>query len=163
MRDLIVSVLEAFGVGAVHVANNGREGYQKFLQYNPDIVITDWQMHPVNGIELIEKIRLDPSSPNRMVPIVLVTGYSAVTRVLQARDRGVTELLIKPFTASDLAKRLSHVINKPRDFVEAAPVYVGPDRRRRASDDYSGPRRRKVEANDIAMTPRENGESWEID
>lgn len=164
MRKLIVSVLEAFGVKDIYSAENGQQGFDKFKQFNPDIVITDWQMHPGNGIELIEKIRTNAASPNRMVPIILVTGYSAVTRVLEARDRGVTELLIKPFTANDLAKRLAHIINKPRDFIEAAPVYVGPDRRRRAGDDYAGPKRRRSESSASGSgNTKPAGSSWEID
>ena len=97
---------------------------------NPDIVIADWQMEPMNGIELTHEIRTNQLSPNRMAPVILVTGYSAITRVAQARDVGVTEFIVKPFSANDLAKRLAYVINKPRDFIDA-DGYFGPDRRRR--------------------------------
>ncbi|MCD8493875.1 MAG: response regulator [Alphaproteobacteria bacterium] len=142
MRKLICSVLDTLGVGRTVTANDGNHGFTMFCNERPDIVITDWHMEPVNGIELVQKIRTSPASPNKFVPVIMVTGYSAVPRVAQARDTGATEFLVKPFSANDLAKRIAHVINKPRDFIEAYD-YFGPDRRRRKPDDYRGPLRRE--------------------
>jgi DNA-binding NtrC family response regulator len=82
-----------------------------------------------------------------MVPIVLVTGYSALIRVAQARDAGVTEFMVKPFSANDMAKRIAYVINKPRDFVDAKD-YFGPDRRRRKDPGYRGSMRRQDDKKD---------------
>lgn len=141
MRKLIVSVLESFGIGKIHTADNGSEGFALYQKLNPDIIITDWLMQPVDGISLIKMVRSHVSSPNRTVPIIIITGYSAITRVMEARDNGVTEFLIKPFTANDLAKRISYVINRPRDFVHA-PRYFGPDRRRKKDDSYPANRRK---------------------
>jgi two-component system chemotaxis response regulator CheY len=86
-----------------------------------------------------------------MAPIILVTGYSARPRVEEARDAGVTEFLVKPFTATDLTRRLQHVINNPRNFIDYNG-YFGPDRRRKADELYNGPRRRE---DDI-------GETWNV-
>lgn len=141
MRKLIVSVLESLGVGKIHTAEHGRDGFTKYQRLNPDIIITDWLMKPVDGIELIKMVRHNPSSPNRTVPIIIITGYSAITRVMEARDTGATEFLIKPFTAADLAKRIAYVINKPRDFVQTKE-YFGPDRRRKKGE-FEGHDRRK--------------------
>lgn len=101
-------------------------------------------MEPIDGMSLIKNIRTHPSSTNRTVPIILITGYSAASRVKQARDIGVTEFLVKPFTGGDLAKRIAHIINKPRDFVQT-PKYFGPDRRRKKGDEYQGPQKRGSE------------------
>ena len=144
MRKLVTSVLETLGVGRIITASDGEEGYNTFLQENPDIVIADWHMIPMSGIELVHKIRREKASPNKMVPIVMMTGYSALPRVAQARDTGTTEFLVKPFSANDLARRIAYVINKPRDFIETAD-YFGPDRRRRIMPNYSGPRRRSTD------------------
>lgn len=141
MQKLIVSVLESLGVGHVYSADSGERGFEIFKRVNPDIVISDWHMVPMDGIALTREIRKNMLSPNRMVPVVLVTGYSAIARVAEARDAGVTEFLVKPFSANDLAKRIAYVINKPRDFIDSS-TYFGPDRRRRASPDYKGPWRR---------------------
>jgi len=141
MRKLVTSVLETLGVGRIMTASDGEEGYSMFCAENPDIVIADWHMLPMSGIELVHKIRREKSSPNKMVPIVMMTGYSAMPRVAQARDTGATEFLVKPFSANDLARRIAYVINKPRDFIETSD-YFGPDRRRRVLENYKGPKRR---------------------
>ncbi len=141
MLKLVSSVLGTLGVGTIYTASEGSEGYTLFAKKNPDIVVTDWHMKPINGIRLVQKIRTDKKSPNRTVPIVMMTGFSALPRVSQARDTGVTEFLVKPFSANDLARRIAYVINKPRDFIET-PDYFGPDRRRRSSDRHKGPFRR---------------------
>ena len=141
MRKLMVSVLESLGIKHVSVADNGQKAFDMFQRDNHDIVLTDWQMEPVNGIDLTKMIRGSVLSPNRMVPIILITGYSAWPRVSEARDAGVTEFLVKPFTASDIAKRVAHVINKPRDFIEVGEFF-GPDRRRRADPDFNGVKKR---------------------
>ena len=141
MLKLVSSVLDTLGVGQVYTAAEGSEGYDAFCMYNPDIVITDWHMKPTSGIDLVEHIRNKEDSPNRTVPIVMMTGFSAMPRVAQARDTGVTEFLVKPFSANDLARRIAYVINKPRDFIETND-YFGPDRRRRKIEDYKGPYRR---------------------
>jgi CheY-like chemotaxis protein len=141
MLKLVTSVLETLGVGTILSAKDGNEGYDVFCKQNPDIVIADWHMLPVSGIELVRKIRTDPQSPNKMAPIIMMTGYSAMPRVSEARDKGATEFLVKPFSANDLARRIAYVINKPRDFIETEDFF-GPDRRRRQIDNYKGPFRR---------------------
>lgn len=144
MLSLVVSVLEFFGFRNVMSAHDAAEGFEKFCQHSPDIVITDWLMEPFDGIELIEKIRNDERSPNRFVPIILMTGYSHRMRVEQARDMGVTEFLVKPFNARDLYTRIEQLIEKPRRFVELG-TFFGPDRRRRKPDGYGGPQRREAD------------------
>ena len=144
MRNLIIGVLDALGVGKIYSAEHGGAGFAEFKKMNPDVIITDWEMEPVSGFEMIQKIRNDPTSVNKTVPIILITGYSAKSRVIQARDVGVTEFLTKRFTGQDLAKRIAHIINRPRDFIETYSFF-GPDRRRRKIDDYEGPKRREID------------------
>ena len=62
--------------------------------------------------------------------------------VVEARDAGVTELIVKPVTASAVISRLGAVIYHPRQFVRTDD-YFGPCRRRKAMADYSGPERRR--------------------
>ena len=145
MRLLIAQVLKAMGVGRISQADGGERALALIRTNKPDIIITDWLMEPMDGLELTRRIRQDPKSPARLAPIILMTGYSAHSRVTQARDTGVTEFLVKPFTADALAKRIAHVITLPRDFI-AAPKYTGPDRRRKHDGNYKGPRRRDGDA-----------------
>lgn len=142
MLEITKTLLETFGVGKVLGARDGQEGFKLFCKENPDIVIADWMMKPTDGISLTRMIRNDPKSPNKFVPIILMTGFSEKRRVIQARDAGVTEFLVKPFTARDLFKRITQIIERPRQFVRSEDFF-GPDRRRKGADDYQGPRRRQ--------------------
>lgn len=147
MLEIAKSLLLTFGVGHVISASNGEIGYKRFCEYNPDIVIADWMMKPMDGISFTRMIRNDPSSPNAYVPIILMTGFSERRRVLQARDAGVTEFLVKPFNARDLYKRIAQVIERPRQFVRS-DSFFGPDRRRSRDtgiSNYSGPFRRELD------------------
>lgn len=142
MRDVISAVMDGLDVGQAIYAKDGENGFKKFKEFKPDIVITDWEMEPMDGIELIRQIRRNPNSPNQVVPVIFLTGYGAPERVKTARDAGVTEFLVKPFTADKLIQRITYVVNNPRDYV-VSKGYTGPDRRRIKKPDYSGPKRRK--------------------
>ena len=141
MLEVVTNALKFLGVGHVFNARNGEQGYQVFVKERPDIVITDWEMEPVDGLEMVKWIRRNSTSPKRTVPVIVMTGYAASARVAVARDKGITEFLVKPFTAHELARRIAYVIDAPRDFVETEEFF-GPDRRRRKSQ-YTGPERRK--------------------
>jgi len=145
MRQLLIVILQTLGIGKVVAANEGNEGFDLFCSEKPDIVITDWHMQPVDGIELTYKIRNDSASQNKTVPIIMLTGYSAANRIQRSRDAGATEYLAKPFTAESLIKRITYVIENPRDFIQTRD-YFGPDRRRRTALNYSGPQRRMSDA-----------------
>ncbi len=150
MLALTGSLLKIFGFDNVILAHDAEEGFQKFIKHNPDLVLTDWLMEPFDGTQLIKKIRTDDKSPNKFVPIIMMTGYSHKIRVEQARDSGVTEFLVKPFRARDLYARIEQLIEKPRRFVDAK-TFFGPDRRRKRNLEYDGPKRREVdEFTDIA-------------
>lgn len=146
MLKLVASVLTTLGVGRVYTASDGNRGFDLFCSKKPDIVITDWHMSPMSGIQLIKKIRTDKRSTHKTVPVIMITGYSALSRVATARDVGSTEFLVKPFSAEGLARRIAYVINKPRDFVKAEQ-YFGPDRRRKEDLAFKGEKKRMVDAN----------------
>lgn len=144
MRDILTAVLKNLGVENITTAADGKTAFEKFQKDNHDIILTDWVMTPMDGIELTREVRSNSLSPNRMAPIIMLSGYSAWPRVSHARDCGVTEFLIKPFTAQDLARRIAHVITHPRQFVESDDFF-GPDRRRRIDPQYDGAKRRAAD------------------
>jgi CheY-like chemotaxis protein len=142
MFSLTKSVLMTFGVTQIYSAFSTKQGFNTFCRLNPDLVIMDWLGEPKNGgLDLTKLIRSDRASPNPFVPIILMTGYSQKKRVLMARDSGITEFIVKPFTAKALYQRIEQLIEKPRLFVKS-DSYFGPDRRRKRDTEYTGPERR---------------------
>lgn len=143
MLSLTVSLLKTFGFKSVDGARSAEDGYELFKRENHDIVITDWLMEPMDGLELIQMIRRREDSPNQFVPIILMTGYSDKPRVMTARDKGTTEFLMKPYTVKDMYARITQIVEKPRQFVEAGEFF-GPDRRRKRNFEYSGADKRDI-------------------
>lgn len=141
MQDIVVSILDSFGFGTILTASDGEQAFQIHQHHRPDLILTGWHMEPIDGLELCQWIRRNKYSVNRAVPIILMTSYTEQTRITNARDKGVTEILVKPFTAHELARRLMHVIDMPRDFIESLHFF-GPDRRRRSDEGYKGRNRR---------------------
>jgi DNA-binding response OmpR family regulator len=78
----------------------------------------------------------------------MLTGHGEPERVIEARDAGVSEFLVKPFTTKSLYQRIVHLIERPRQFVRSGE-YFGPDRRRRV-EDFAGEDRRQVDP-DLVM------------
>ncbi len=143
MTRLVSNLLTTLGFKTVHTANTSDKGFDLFCRHNPDIVLTDWLMEPFDGIEMTRQIRKDDRSPNKFVPVIMMTGYSHRVRVEQARDVGITEFLMKPFRARDLFARIEQLIERPRQFVETEQFF-GPDRRRRRSaGEFGGADRRE--------------------
>ena len=144
MMEIMVSMMDRFGFGKILTAQDGEEGFSVFQRYKPDLIITDWHMDNVDGLEMTRWIRRNKMSVNRSVPIILMTGFSEHMRITSARDIGVTEILMKPFSAHDLARRIMHVIDAPRDFIESISFF-GPDRRRRKNEEFNEDDRRVQE------------------
>ncbi len=144
LKALLNKVITTLGISQIFTAEDGEEGFELFCSHNPDIVITDWHMPEMTGIDLLQKIRSSDQSPNKMVPIIMITGFNSPKKIAQCRDYGVTEYLVKPFKAQDIATRISYVIRNPRDYIQNND-YFGPDRRRRNTPDFSGPPKRETD------------------
>jgi DNA-binding response OmpR family regulator len=134
--------LQTLGISQVEEARDGADGWQHLQRFHADFVIADWKMEPMNGLTFSRKIRHAENSPNRFLPIIMVTGYSELSLVAEARDAGVNEFLTKPISARSLVGRIVSVITAPRPFVEAGD-YFGPDRRRRQHPVQGEDRRKK--------------------
>jgi CheY-like chemotaxis protein len=138
MRRIIRTLLHGFGTREVSEAEDGAAGLEAFATHLPDVVITDWSMPVFDGIELTKMIRQPDTSPNPFVPIIMITGYAERTRVFEARDAGVSEMLVKPISAKGLYQRIAKVVLNPRPFIRTES-YFGPDRRHLVkADAYKG-------------------------
>lgn len=130
MRLLVRRILNSFGIELVQEVGDGDEAVAELSHTMPDIIITDFAMEPMDGIALTKLLRQAPDSPSPYLPIVMMTGYTEMHRVIEARDSGVTEIVAKPVSAMALYNRLVAVVEKPRPFIRTRNFF-GPDRRRR--------------------------------
>ena len=130
IRSLLRHILGVLGCTNITDVADGEAAWEVIQDSAPDLLIVDWEMQPMDGIELVKKIRNDAHSPDRFMPIVMLTAHSERPRIIAARDVGVNEFVMKPISAKTLFSRLNAVIEHPRRFVRTGE-YFGPDRRRK--------------------------------
>ena len=148
MRLIVGAVLAGIGVQEVRECWDGAEALDMLRQWPADVAFVDFHMSPIDGVEFTRLVRNASDSPNPFLPIVMITGYAERSRVMEARDAGVTEFVVKPVTARAVVDRLNNVIFRPRPFIRTAN-YFGPDRRRKDDPNHKGPWRRADDANKI--------------
>lgn len=142
MINIVGTILRGFGAKQIIEARDATEAFHKLKNDSIDIVIVDYMMPMLDGIEFVKLIRTSSDSGNRYVPIIMLTAHSERSRVELARDSGVTEFCCKPVTAQELFRKVVAVIDYPRPFIKTAS-YFGPDRRRKMDTTYDGPERRQ--------------------
>lgn len=133
VTQMLSQVIRVLGATDIRLFTDAATAWTMYKKDPTDIVILDWEMQPMNGLQLTQMIRRSPDSPNVFVPIIMVTGHRGVGNVFQARDTGVTEYVIKPIVPKALFSRIEAVIERPRRFVRVGE-YFGPDRRRKTKE-----------------------------
>ncbi len=141
MREIVSVLLNNFGIKQIRSVSDGGRGLEVLKIWQPDLAIVDFKMDPIDGVEFTKRVRTGTDSRNPYLPIIMMTGHSARSRVFEARDAGVTEFVVKPVNARTLLDRIMAVIYRPRPFVRTK-TYFGPDRRRHAEPGHAGPFRR---------------------
>lgn len=144
MREILRRIVRIFGVRHFAEASEGTQGLRVMAEFGPDIVITNWEMSPMNGLEFVRRVRRDADSANPLVPILMVSGHAEIQRVIEARNAGINEFLTKPVSAKALHSRIVRVIEKPRVFIRCSGFF-GPDRRMQSLG-YTGDERRRSSA-----------------
>ena len=142
MTNIVKTILRGFGAVHIFEARDATEAFHRLKHDAIDIVIVDYQMEVLNGIEFVNLVRKSSDSANRFVPIIMLTAHSERSHVVDARDAGVTEFCCKPVTANELYRKVVSIVDHPRPFVKLNSFF-GPERRRRTDSKYEGPERRK--------------------
>ncbi|AZU04062.1 response regulator receiver [Glycocaulis alkaliphilus] len=143
MTSILRTVLNSFGIRNVDEVRGAVEALELIRTRSYDFVLLDYNMPILDGIELTRLIRTGRDHNQQMIPIIMITGFTERSRVISARDAGVTEVCVKPVTARDLWNRIAEIINAPRPFVRSKN-YTGPDRRRHKDVEFSGKERRQA-------------------
>lgn len=109
MRRIIKNTLSRLGYEDVLEGEDGLQGWNA-LNLNPDVdmLITDWNMPEMNGLELVKKVRADSRFTD--LPIIMVTTEGGKAEVITALKAGVNNYIVKPFTPQVLKEKLSAVL-----------------------------------------------------
>lgn len=116
MRGILVRLLQAMGFRHVRAVRNGEEAWMMLQVPDAfDLVLCDWNMPRLTGRELLEKVRADVQLAQ--LPFVMITGENSHRQVTSAITGGVTDFILKPFSAAQLEARITRVLNQS----DAAP------------------------------------------
>jgi two-component system chemotaxis response regulator CheY len=144
MRAITSAILQSAGIRKIRECGDGSAALEVLRDHPIDLAIVDFNMFPLDGVEFTRLVRNSPDSGNPYLPIIMMTGHSEKSRVVEARDAGVTEFVVKPITARAILERINVVIYRPRPFVKTEG-YFGPCRRRTETTQYRGPMRRSTD------------------
>lgn len=129
MRRILMSLLRELGINRLTQSGNAVEALRNLQDTDPDLIITDALMEPMDGLEFTRKIREGEAGVDPFVPIIMISGQAEMRFIVKARDAGITEFLAKPISAHSVYLRICNVIASPRSFIRVEDFF-GPDRRR---------------------------------
>ncbi len=143
-RRLLRTLLYSFGARFVSEAIDGTTGFEAFQAESPDLVLLDWEMPMLDGLDVTKMMRHPSESHNPFVAILMVTAHTTRQHVRMARDAGITEFIAKPIAPQSVYDKIHAAVAEPRPFIRTLS-YFGPDRRRGAPNLWRGPDRRNGE------------------
>ena len=108
MISILRSLLRQLGFVEVNDASDGAQALAKMRTKRYGLVISDWNMQPMTGCELLQEVRRDESL--KQTPFIMVTAESKVENVIAAKKAGVSNYIIKPFTANVLREKIESVM-----------------------------------------------------
>ena len=108
MLRIVRNLLNKIGFSDIDEATDGKEALEKLRKRTYGLVISDWNMQPMTGYELLKEVRGDASLSS--LPFVMVTAESKAENVIAARQAGVNNYIIKPFSAEVLKAKLKTVL-----------------------------------------------------
>lgn len=110
MLRIIRNLLSQLGFNNVDEATDGTMAFSKIEQKQFKLVISDWNMEPMSGLELLKKIRADERF--KTLPFIMITAETKVDNVIVAKKEGVNNYIVKPFNAATLKNKLAAVFGQ---------------------------------------------------
>src|ERR1700742_91021 len=107
MLRILRNLLRQLEISQVEEATDGDTAFQMMLRNPPDLIISDWNMVPVTGLELLKKVRADAKLKH--IPFIMVTAESKTENVIAAKQAGVSNYIVKPFNAETLRAKIASV------------------------------------------------------
>ncbi len=110
MLRILRNLLKQLSFSNVEEAIDGASALRKLREKKFSLVISDWNMEPMTGLELLREVRADIKL--KETPFIMITAESKTENVIAAKDAGVSNYIIKPFNANTLKQKLTSVIGQ---------------------------------------------------
>ena len=133
MRKVTRMMLTNLGAKSVIEAADGLAALEAIRTRDPDIMLIDWDMPVLNGIEVLRIVRSPGVFPRPNLPAIMLTTPASRAQVAEAMRAGVNEFLLKPTSPKALRDRLAAIVVNPRPMMKIGKYYVPRPRRVRAA------------------------------
>ena len=110
MLRIIPNLLQQLRFSNIDEATDGGAALTRMREKRYGLVISDWNMQPVTGLELLHEVRADPQLAD--TPFIMITAESKTENVIAARDAGVSNYIVKPFNAETLRAKIASVLGE---------------------------------------------------
>ncbi len=110
MVRIIRNLLKQLNFNNVDEASDGSSALRKLRERKFDLVISDWNMEPMTGLQLLKEVRSDDKLKD--IPFIMVTAESKTENVIAAKQAGVSNYIVKPFNAATLKAKLTGVLGE---------------------------------------------------
>jgi two-component system chemotaxis response regulator CheY len=137
MRRLTRTMLTNLGAKSVLEATDGLAALEAIRTCDPDVMLLDWDMPVLNGIEVLRIVRSPGVFPRPNLPVIMLTTRAQRAQVNEALRAGANEFLLKPTSPKALCDRLMSIVCKPRPMVKLGTYYVPQPRRLSAPRDLA--------------------------
>jgi two-component system chemotaxis response regulator CheY len=107
MRRIVKNILKQLGFVNVEEAENGQEALQKLQADTYGFVVSDWNMPVMTGIDMLRAIRADEKL--KTTPVLMVTAEAQQSNLVEAVQAGVSNYIVKPFTAETLQEKIAKI------------------------------------------------------
>lgn len=107
MRQIIKKNLKELGFGDITDAEDGAAGLKKLGDAPVDLVVSDWNMPKMTGIEFLKEVRSD--SKLKTIPFIMVTSEADKGKIMEAVQAGVSQYIVKPFNAMQLEEKIKSI------------------------------------------------------
>ena len=108
MRRIVMSLLKQLGITRVREASDGKTALAQLEEGPVDLILSDWNMEGMSGLEFLKAVRADDKYKH--LPFIMVTGENKVTNIVAAKEAGVSNYMVKPFSAATLKTKILSVL-----------------------------------------------------
>lgn len=107
MRRIVKNTLRQIGFTTIEEAEDGQKAFDRLMSEKFDFVVSDWNMPNMTGIDLLRKVRAEPSLKH--LPFLMVTAEAKQENVVEAIKAGVSNYIVKPFTVATLQEKIGKI------------------------------------------------------
>jgi len=107
MRRIVTNVLGMLGFSNITLAIDGTEALQFLVSDDFDLIVSDWNMEPVSGMDLLRHVRKDGKLKN--LPFIMLSAESDKKSIIEAMKNGVSEYIVKPFSKETLRNKIQNI------------------------------------------------------